>query len=100
MSTTTMKGGASERTDNPKDGPRLLTNAPLCQAQNRAGSSCRCPAVSGKRVCRMHGGKGSGATRGEANGNWKYGGETREAVALRKSARDLITAVSGEPALP
>lgn len=33
-----------------------LQKSPRCQARNRAGKSCGCPAVKGKRVCKSHGG--------------------------------------------
>ena len=38
----------------------------------------------------MHGGKGSGAPRGERNGAWAHGGRTNEATALRRAARRLL----------
>lgn len=41
----------------------------------------------------MHGGKGSGAPKGKRNGNWKHGGSTIEANALRKAASRLIKAM-------
>ena len=90
MCTTT--GGRQEVTDKPKDRlPGLLTNAPLCLARNRAGMPCRCPAMKGKARCRMHGGaKGSGAPKGERNGMWKHGGDTGEAIALRRAANRLL----------
>ena len=73
--------------------PRLLTNAPLCQARNRAGNPCRCPAMKGKARCRMHGGaSGSGAPKGERNGMWRHGGFTSEAIALRQAANRLVRA--------
>ena len=81
-------------TDNLMHGrPILLTNAPLCQARTRAGGSCRSPAVRGKRVCRMHGGASPGAPKGERNGMWKHGGDTVEAVALRRAARRVLRVV-------
>ena len=52
--------------------PQILANAPRCGARTRAGEPCRSPAVSGNRRCRMHGGKGSGAPRGNRNA-WKHG---------------------------
>ena len=70
--------------------PKSLRNAPRCRAKNRVGQSCGCPAVRGKRVCRSHGGLSPGAPKGEANGNWKHGGETREAVALHRAASKLL----------
>ena len=96
MSTTTTTGGSADPTVNPTDGqPRLLTNAPLCQARNREGKSCCCPAAKGKRVCRMHGGLSPGAPKGQRNGRWKHGGDTLEAVDLRRSARRLLRSVDG-----
>ena len=90
-----ITGGRMEAKGNPMDRtPRLLTNAPLCQARNRAGMPCRCPAVRGKRVCRIHGGaSGSGAPKGERNGMWKHGGYASEAMALRRAASWLMLAV-------
>lgn len=40
-------------------------------------------------MCRFHGGR-AGAPKGEANGAFKHGGWTDEAVALRKAARALL----------
>jgi hypothetical protein len=40
----------------------------------------------------MHGGaKGSGAPKGERNGNYRHGHFTQEAVELRRQIRALIT---------
>jgi hypothetical protein len=33
--------------------------------------------------CRMHGGKSNGAPKGEANGNFRHGGRTLQAKAVR-----------------
>ena len=89
MSTTI--GGPSKRMDNPKQRePDSLKNCPRCQARTKAGAPCRSPAVAGKRVCRMHGGKGSGAPHGERNGRWKHGGDTVEAVSLRNAAHRVM----------
>jgi hypothetical protein len=74
--------------------PASLKHAPRCQARNRAGKSCGSPAVKGKRVCRLHGGaKGSGAPKGEANGAYRHGGWTQEAVAVRREAAAILKAV-------
>src|SRR3546814_18416780 len=87
-------------TDNPKHGattplPELLTNAPLCGAKTRATTSCRSPCVKGKSRCRMHGAR-AGAPKGEDNGKWKHGSDTREAVELRRQTSSLPKAISGE----
>ncbi|WP_430625007.1 HGGxSTG domain-containing protein [Rhizorhabdus histidinilytica] len=52
--------------------PAILASAPRCGARTRSGLPCRSPAVNGNRRCRMHGGKGSGAPRGNRNA-WKHG---------------------------
>ncbi|MHA3791987.1 HGGxSTG domain-containing protein [Rhizorhabdus wittichii] len=52
--------------------PAILASAPRCGARTRSGLPCRSPAVHGSRRCRMHGGKGSGAPRGNRNA-WKHG---------------------------
>ena len=85
-------GGMVEAEDNPMDRlPQLLTNAPLCQARNRAGNPCRCPAIRGKKRCKRHGGaKGSGAPPAERNGMWRHGSYTNEAIALRRAASQLV----------
>lgn len=38
----------------------------------------------------MHGGRSTGAPKGERNGAYKHGGETLEAVALRRAAQALL----------
>ena len=55
--------------------PTILANAPRCGAQTRSGSPCRSPAIHGRARCRMHGGKGSGAPRGNLNAR-KHGAFT------------------------
>src|SRR5262245_57786165 len=37
------------------------TKSPRCGAKNRAGNPCQAPAMRGKRRCRLHGGKSTGA---------------------------------------
>lgn len=50
--------------------------------------------MKGRNRCRYHGGaKGSGAPSGEANGAWKHGGFTGEAVELRRSVSRLLKVV-------
>jgi uncharacterized protein YjcR len=61
-----------------------------CGAKTRANGTCRAPAVSGKRRCRMHGGAaGSGAPRGNRNA-LKHGVFTREALERRAHLNKLI----------
>ncbi|WP_394728173.1 HGGxSTG domain-containing protein [Altererythrobacter sp. GH1-8] len=66
--------------------PKLLTNAKLCGAKTRAGGSCRCPAIKGRERCRLHGGR---SLQGEAHGQFKHGGNTKDAIALRRAANRL-----------
>ena len=62
-----------------------------CGARTRSGAPCRAPKVAGKSRCRMHGGAaGSGAPKGERNGNWRHGRFTGEAIAERVATRDLL----------
>jgi hypothetical protein len=69
---------------------RPMLASPRCGAKTRASGSCRSPAVSGKRRCRMHGGaRGSGAPSGNQNAR-RHGLFTGEAIAERKQIRDLL----------
>lgn len=72
-----------------------LANAPRCQAKaKRTGERCQAPAIRGRRTCRVHGSaKGAGGQRGKANGSYKHGGETKEAIALRRAASRLLKGV-------
>ena len=72
--------------------PELLTNATLCGAKTRAGTSCRCPALQGRSRCQRHGGRSTGVM-GERNGSWKGGHYSNEAVALRQAASKLLREV-------
>jgi uncharacterized protein YjcR len=61
-----------------------------CGAKTRKQTSCRAPAVVGKRRCRMHGGaEGSGAPKGNKNA-LKHGLYTKEAIAECRYLRELI----------
>ena len=62
----------------------------LCGARTRSGSPCRSLPAKGKKRCRMHGGApGSGAPHGNKNA-FKHGRYTAEAIARRRSIRELI----------
>jgi hypothetical protein len=74
-------------------GLSAMAAAPRCQAHTRQKASCLSPTVKGQRVCRMHGGKGSGAPKGVANGAWEHGGWTKEAVRVRRAAAALLRAL-------
>ena len=67
-----------------------MLSSQRCGARTRSGGSCRPPAASGKRRCRMHGGApGSGAPLGNKNAV-KHGRFTRERKAERRSAQLLL----------
>jgi hypothetical protein len=59
-----------------------------CGARTRSGTPCRAPKVAGKSRCRIRGGAaGSGAPKGERNGNWRHGRFTCQAIAERSKRR-------------
>ena len=60
-----------------------------CGAKTRAGTSCKNPAVRGRRRCRMHGGKSTGAKTPEGRAklralHLKHGRATTEAKAAAR----------------
>lgn len=74
---------------NPMDPVERLRAAPRCTARaKRSGERCRCPAVNGWTVCRLHG-AGGGAPAGPAHPNYRHGLRTREMQAIRALARAL-----------
>lgn len=73
--------------------PKQLASAPRCLARNRSGNPCQCPAVKGKKRCRMHGGAaGSGAPKGNRNA-LKHGRYTREAREAERALRAVLALV-------
>ena len=70
--------------------PPPLRGARRCGAKTRTGKPCQSPAVRGRPRCRMHGcGRGAGGPRGERNGNYRHGLQTKQSKALAGSARQL-----------
>jgi hypothetical protein len=64
--------------------------APRCTATSkRTHKPCQAPAVRGWTVCRFHGARG-GAPKGKANGTYRHGLYTAEAVAGRRALGDLL----------
>jgi hypothetical protein len=63
-------------------------NAPRCGAKTRKGTACLGPAMPNGR-CRMHGGKSTGAPKGNQNA-LKHGRFSSEAIAQRQYVRELI----------
>ena len=65
-------------------------SAPRCSATSkRTRAPCKAPAVRGWSVCRFHGARG-GAPKGPANGAYRHGMQTNEAVSSRRNIRVLI----------
>ena len=63
--------------------------APRCHAKSkRTGLPCRSPAVTGYRVCRMHGAR-AGAPEGNRNGNFRHGGRTKETASASRYLKEL-----------
>jgi hypothetical protein len=69
-----------------------LQRATRCGAKTRAGGACQCPALRGRKRCRLHGGLSPGAPRGRKNGNFKSGDWTAEAIEERRWVRSLVRA--------
>lgn len=69
-------------------------SAPRCTATSkRTRKPCQAPAVRGWAVCRFHGARG-GAPKGKANGAYRHGLFTVEAVEERRWMRQLLDEVS------
>lgn len=68
--------------------PGNFTKAPRCGAKTRRGTSCQCPAMANGR-CRLHGGKSTGAPKGNKNA-LKSGEYTAEAKAFRRYMNELL----------
>ena len=62
--------------------------SPRCLARTRRGTLCLCPALKGKKRCRLHGGKSTGAPRGNKNA-WKHGARSAETIAAARLLRDV-----------
>lgn len=79
---------------NPTRPAKRLADAPRCTAKAKTtGCRCKGPAVNGWKVCRMHGARG-GAPTGKANGMWRHGDRTGEAIRTRKEIMALIRAAT------
>ena len=85
-----MKSGQRPYKPNWKHALAFARAAPRCRARcRRSKVPCRGPAMRGKPVCRLHGGKGGGP-KGERNGAYRTGRYTVEAKAERREQRAVI----------
>ena len=70
--------------------PLDLRTLPRCRAKAKSsGNRCKNPAMKGKRVCYLHGGKSPGAPKGNKNA-FKHGQFSRSALFERQLVRSLI----------
>lgn len=72
-----------------------------CGARTRSGTPCKNPAVRGKRRCRMHGGRSTGAKTPEGlaklrDQHWKHGRSTTAAKAEAKRRAQVGREVRAE----
>jgi hypothetical protein len=86
-------GWRMEIKGNPMQRPYPMHLSPRCGAKTRSGSPCRSPAMPNSR-CRMHGGSSPGAPNGPANGNYRHGRFTCEAIAERRQLSAWIRAMA------
>jgi hypothetical protein len=79
-----VKSGGRPYTPDWETALALAQTASRCRARcRRPKLPCRGPAMRGKSVCRLHGGKGGGP-KGERNGAYRTGRYTAEAKAERR----------------
>ena len=67
---------------------RAFMDAPRCGAKTRKKTPCMAPAMRNGR-CRMHGGKSTGAPKGNQNA-FKHGRYTAVAIEERRMVRDMV----------
>ena len=68
-------------------------SAPRCLARTRHGTACQCPAIRGRRRCRLHGGLSTGPRTLEGlahirKANTRHGRYSRENVELARAIRE------------
>jgi hypothetical protein len=89
-------GGPKFFGDKPMNQDRVMTQlaniraAPRCGAKTRAGGACQCPVIRGRKRCRLHGGRSTGAPKGGGNGNYKDGNFTAEAIEQRLWLKAIV----------
>lgn len=76
-----------------------VSEAPRCGARTRAGTLCRSPAISGQARCRMHGGRGSGAPKGNRNA-LRHDAYTKNVIERELRVRVLCQRLRGLTCAP
>ena len=66
-------------------------DAPCCGARLKTGGHCALPPAAGKRRCFQHGGRATGAPKGNRH-NWRDGFYSRETMAERRRINGFIRA--------
>ena len=70
--------------------PLPMHLSPRCSATSkRTGKPCQAPAVRGWAVCRFHGARGGGPN-GKANGAYRHGLYTTDAIEERRMFSKLV----------
>ncbi|HRD87320.1 MAG TPA: HGGxSTG domain-containing protein [Accumulibacter sp.] len=67
--------------------------SPRCHARTRSGTPCQSPAMPNGR-CRLHGGKATGAPKGNRNA-FKHGRYTAAHIAERRHFAELLRKMKG-----
>jgi uncharacterized protein YjcR len=81
------------RRDKPMQSRMPMHLSPRCGAKTRTGTPCRSPAMPNGR-CRMHGGKSSGAPKGNSNA-LKHGHYSAAEIARRRKLGALLRSMRG-----
>lgn len=71
-----------------------MWTAPRCSAMRKDRQPCKSPAIKGRKTCRMHSGGKTAGPSGKANGRFKHGHETKQAIAARQRAQAMLGAIS------
>lgn len=70
-----------------------FNDALRCGAKTRNGTLCKSPAIRYKSRCRMHGGKGSGAPKGNQNA-LRHGFTTKQSKLERALIKESIKKIN------
>ena len=71
------------------DRSKAFEAMPRCGARTRSGAPCKRIGNSRNGRCKLHGGR-AGAPAGKRNGNWRHGGESKEAIVTRRQIQAVL----------